>query len=129
LIDGYIWSDSGRFGGWEEVTKYIVDHPLLSAATFALVMNLDKFNALPKHLQKVLIEVSAEYEPIMADYFAELRNTERQKMIDAGVEYIKLPPDEGKWLTETGADFAWEMVKGTVSPESYAKLRKVLLLQ
>ncbi len=129
LLDGYVWSDSGRFGSWKEVTQYVVDHPFLSAATFTMVMNLDKFESLPKHLQDALTSVSAEYEPIMAEYFAGMRQTERQTMIDAGVEYIKLPPDEAKSFVDSADGFAWEMVKEVVKPQSYEKLRKVLLQQ
>lgn len=129
LLDGYVWSDSGHFGSWKEVTKYIVDHPFLSAATFTTVMNLKKFNSLPTHLQDALKAAAAEYEPIMADYYAKLRDKERKQMSAAGVKYIKLSPPDAKRIVDSADGFAWKMVKKVVKPESYGKLRKVLLQQ
>jgi TRAP-type mannitol/chloroaromatic compound transport system substrate-binding protein len=129
LLDGYVWSDSGHFGSWKEVTKYVLDHPFLSAATFTTVMNLDKFNALPGHLQEALKTASAEYEPIMAEYYAGLRNKERKEWESAGVKFIKLPPDDAETIIDTADGFAWDMVKEVVKPDAYGNLRKILLQQ
>jgi len=129
LLDGYVWSDSGRLSSWKEVTKSVVDHPVLSAATFTIVMNEKKFNSLPKHLQDALTAAAAEYEPIMAKYYADLKKKEEQEWKGAGINFIKLSPEEGRWITESGPTFAWEMVKKIVGPESYTQLRKVLLRQ
>lgn len=129
LLDGYIWSESGRLRSWAEVTKYVIEEPILSAATFTTYMNLKKFDSLPKPLQDVLTRVSAEYEPVMAKYFADLRDAEKEQWKAAGVSFIKLPPDEAKWIAETAPKLSWELVKEMVGPESYDRLRKVLLLQ
>lgn len=129
LLDGYVWSDSGHFGSWKEVTKYVIDHPFLSAATFTTVMNLDKFNALPKNLQEALKAASAEYEPIMAKYYAGLRSKERKQWESAGVKFIKLPAGDAKKIIDSADGFAWKMVKEVVKPQSYTNLREVLLQQ
>jgi TRAP-type C4-dicarboxylate transport system substrate-binding protein len=129
LVDGYVWSDSGLLSSWKEVTKCAVDQPILSAATFTTVMNLKKFNSLPKHLQDVLTTVAVEYEPVMAKYYDELRAKEQKGWKDAGVSFIKLPPEEAKWLNDSANKLAWEMVKTTMSPEAYGKLRKGMLME
>ncbi len=128
LIDGYVWSDSGLLSSWKEVTKCVVDHPILSAATFTTVMNLKKFNSLSKQQQEALTSAAADYEPIMAKYFSDLKAKEQKEWREAGVSFVKLPPEEAKWLNEHAAKLAWEMVKTTLSSEAYGKLRKGMLM-
>ena len=72
---------------------------------------------------------AAEYEPIMAKYYNDLKTKEQKEWKDAGVNFIKLPQEEAKWMNDSAAKLAWEMVKTTMSPEAYEKLRKAMLVK
>ena len=63
LIDGFTWPDVAHFPGWEEQFKYFLDEAYLPAeATSTIMVNLDTWNGLPRHLQDVLTDVTAEFE-------------------------------------------------------------------
>ena len=126
VIDGYVWSDFGKYPGWEKVTKFVIDEPFLEM-DMVILINLDKYNNLPQDLKDVLAEYTAQYERDATDWYTAQVAKERQKYVDAGCKYIKLSPEEGRYLTETALKLAWEEdVKTTVSPEEYKEVRALL---
>ncbi len=127
VIDGYIWSDFGKYPGWEKVTKYVVDEPFLQM-DMVILMNQDVYNALPQDLKVTLEQFTAQYERDATGWYTDQIAKERKKYMDAGCKYIKLPGDEGKTLTETATRLTWEEdVKPTVSQEVYDEVRALLV--
>ena len=110
--------------GCHEVTKYIIDHPYYKS-TIGVIMNLDSWNRLPKHLQNLMTETMIEYPR----YYAEMHTKEfakaRKLAEDAGVEFYKLKPDVADWFIKTAYDAAWEYQQKRF-PEVTLKLKKVL---
>ena len=93
--------------GVHEVTKYCVDHPYWQS-TVAVFMNLDSWNKLPKHLQKLVMECQIQAEK---DYIAldvKDRAAARQKAKKAGLEFYKLAPDTAKWFLDTAYEAPWD---------------------
>ena len=92
--------------GIHEVTKYCVDHPYWQS-TVAVFMNLDSWNKLPKHLQKLIMECQIQAEKDYIPLDAEERAAARQKAKAAGLEFYKLAPGIAKWFLDTAYNATW----------------------
>ena len=71
-------------------------------------MNLEKWNSLPKHLQKLFQEIMLETETTVPPAQADYVRTDREKLKKAGVEFYKLSPDVAKWFLETSIEASWK---------------------
>lgn len=127
LIDAY-WSASIgiRNWGWHEVTKYA-----LGPATYTLpsvvLINLQAWNKLPKHLQTLLIDVTdqAEREEV-ARKDAQLKE-ERASLEKMGIEYVKWSPDGEAYFLKNAYGLGWDLInkKDPVNgPKLEALMRK-----
>lgn len=110
--------------GIYEVTKYVVDHGYYQA-TLAVIMNLDKWNKLPKHLQNLMMECMIQSEKEMRAYYANLKAQAKEKMVKSGIEFYKFPPDMAKWFLDTAYNAAWEYQMKRY-PEVTPKLRQMI---
>lgn len=82
---------------WYEVGKYVVGTGY-NYCVYPTIMNLNKWNKLPKDIQDALISVGEE---VTKEYFIEVEKTEieyEKGLIDGGVEIYMLPEEElAKW--------------------------------
>ena len=109
-----------------EVVKYGISPGFWSNNT-VLLMNLDKWNSLPKNLQQIMLDVQERLEPEWRNYFDGVGAKAYEKVKEGGTEIIKLPPDQAEWLTGAAYEGIWKQIDAEVSPENNAKLRKMLL--
>lgn len=125
VIDGYVWLNRGITGwGLQEVTKYRID-PGLFQADNAVLMNLDSWNKLPKHLQDAITNVCIDMEYIGASLIQNDTEKEWPAIQKAGLTIINLPPAEAEKYVKLGYDATWAAVlKNT--PEYGPKLKEVL---
>jgi TRAP-type C4-dicarboxylate transport system substrate-binding protein len=65
-----------------------------------VAMNLDKRNALAKDLQKIITEVSKEYEDITAKAWEDSDESGRKFCLNLGHEFIKLSDAESAKFKE-----------------------------
>jgi TRAP-type C4-dicarboxylate transport system substrate-binding protein len=127
VIDGYVWSDFGKYPGWEKVTKYVVDAPFLNMDMVILV-NQKKYNKLSNDLKDVLSKYTMQFERDAAAWYAEGVVKERKKYEDAGCTYIKLSSKEEKHIAEAAEKAAWEKdVRPIVSQKEYDEARAILI--
>jgi TRAP-type C4-dicarboxylate transport system substrate-binding protein len=91
----FMWVDMGPY----EAIQYVLDHPVYSNDNVA-IMNLDAWNRLPEHLQKLMRDTFFELQPQWASLTSEAVETRRQQMQDAGIQFVKLSPEEGKLFVE-----------------------------
>lgn len=93
--------------GTYEVADYVIDEPFFNS-TQCLLMNLEKWNSLPKNIQKVFQDVMLEIEttvpPVMKAHVEE----DRAKLEKGGIEFYKLSPDIAKWFLDTSIDASWK---------------------
>lgn len=103
----------------QEVAKYVVDHQFWKAHSTYTYMNLDKFNSLPKDIQDLLVETALEVEKEMPEICEKMKNDERERMIDAGVEYVSLSPEEAEEFISLSISSKWADVEkqGLISKE------------
>ncbi len=125
VIDGFSWSWRGIHAkGWTEVLYGVIFHPLFYG-NGVLVMNLDKWNALPKHLQEIIIKVMNDLQWDTEAWIEEEYDKEMERWKDAGMEFIEFSPADAKWLVNTAHDSVWEPIIAE-SPELGQKLKKLL---
>jgi TRAP-type C4-dicarboxylate transport system substrate-binding protein len=103
-INAYIFEPAGITNfKLQEVTRYITDMPLYAGA-FGLVMNWDKWNALPAEYQKI-IESTAQRSGSLAaaQAFADASAASRKIIADAGCTWVTVS-DEAKAEFQKAAD-------------------------
>jgi len=90
-INGYIFEPAGICNfSLEEITKYYTDYPLYDGP-FALIMNLEQWNALPADLQEAIDSVSGKEASLgAAQTFADDVAAKREKIVAAGGEFVEL---------------------------------------
>jgi TRAP-type C4-dicarboxylate transport system substrate-binding protein len=93
--------------GCQAVTKYLVDHPYYQS-TVAMIMNLNSWDRLPPHLQKVMMDSMIQAEKDLLDWYGKDIVQLKQKMVDGGVKIYKFSPDMAKWFLETAYNSAWQ---------------------
>jgi len=102
VLDVIVWPLSHAVDvGIPEVCPYIIDHGTLNLMNCSSLMNLDRFNSLPKHLQDLLIEESIQVEIDGLAYSKGITAAARQKALDAGAEFIKFSPADAEWFVQT----------------------------
>jgi TRAP-type C4-dicarboxylate transport system substrate-binding protein len=125
VVDGYCWPGVGiRDWGWDKQTKYVVDPPFYQGPN-PLVMNLKTWQKLPKKLQDVLTEGSAEAEKEVVAYYADLMKKERAVLTKEGIETITLPPAEKARFLKVAYDEGWKDIINK-NPKTGPELKKLL---
>lgn len=125
-VDGFAWPDIGIVDlGWHEVTKCCIDHGYFKQNGVVL-MNLDSWNKIPKHLQDKILDLGPSFEQEVEKHFSVVEQEERQKMLDVGMAFIKFSTADAEWYVNLAHTAAWEVTKEKVSPEIYAQLRGLL---
>ncbi len=126
LVDGIAGQPlRGAVGfGWHELAKYIIDHPYYQS-TVMLIMNLNSWNRLPEHLQKLMMKhmVQAEKDSIVKQTETELGL--KKKLAGSKLEFYKLSPDVAKWYLKTAYDSAWQYQQQRF-PEVTPRLKELL---
>ena len=95
-----------------EVLKYTTETYSASYSQgFFVAMNLAKWNALPKDLQKIITDVSKEYENITAKAWEDSDESGRKFCLNLGHEFIKLSDAESAKFKEAVKPVFAEYVK------------------
>ncbi len=109
-----------------EVTEYLIDVRVLHTANLGVLVNLDAWNRLPKHLQDLMVDTWAEMEPKIWDEQGKLNEEGRRFALDKGMIFIKVSPEDAKWFHDAFYEPKWAEFEKRVSAETYAKLRELL---
>jgi TRAP-type C4-dicarboxylate transport system substrate-binding protein len=125
VVDGLMWPlDSIRPWGWHEVVKFVTGPPFYKVS-HPLLMNANKWDGLPKHIQDVLMEaLRLEVIVIDARTAADIEN-EYKEMKKAGMQVIEFSPADTKKYLDMAYTEGW---KGQLKMESEytPKLQKLL---
>lgn len=95
--------------GAQELIKYAVDYGFYQDAT-AYLFNLDTWNKIPPHLQKLLQDVHKEVQKEALADFTARTEAANQTLKEAGVEFVKWSEEDGKWFIDTIYDFVWNEI-------------------
>jgi TRAP-type C4-dicarboxylate transport system substrate-binding protein len=107
-IDGYGWTYTGiGVFGWQEKTKYVIDHPFYSLDT-AILMNQKKFDSLPSDVRKTLNDIGAEVERRVEAQIAKRLVEEDKKLKKDGIKFIKFSDADAKTYLDTAYNAGWK---------------------
>ncbi len=82
IVDGEMRTPDGCYAMKEyEYVKHTLNIPLINGATH-VYMNLDAWNKLPPHLQKLLADVAKDVEPAIFDFCEKAKTDEMKEMVD-----------------------------------------------
>ena len=124
VIDGYGWPIHALFDlNWQEKTKYRVD-PGFYNAEVGLVMNLDKYKALPPKARQFLDDHALAYEK-QNDFWKSYNQNEAKRQAEAGIQTITFDAATTKAYSEKAKEIGWASAIKS-SPQYGEPLRKVL---
>jgi len=125
VVDGVMWPlDSIRPWGWHEVVKFVTGPPFYKVS-HPLIINADKWDGLPKHIQEVLME-ALRLEVIAIDArTVEDINNEYKEMKNAGMQVVEFSSADTKKYLDMAYEEGW---KGQLKMESEytSKLRDLI---
>src|SRR5437773_1102012 len=124
VIDGYGWPIHALFDlNWQEKTKFRVD-PGFYNAEVGLVMNLDKYKALPAKARDFLDREALSYEQ-QNDFWKSYNQNEAKRQAEAGIQTISFDAATSKAYVEKAKEIGWaSAIKA--SPQYGEQLKKVL---
>jgi TRAP-type C4-dicarboxylate transport system substrate-binding protein len=102
--------------------KYRIDPPFYHLANVVLI-NLDKWESLPKQAQDTLLKVGAEYEKASIDYTIKAAKTDADMLAKQGVGIFEMPPDGAKKYLKIAYEAMWKRVGSLLSKDEVATLR------
>jgi TRAP-type C4-dicarboxylate transport system substrate-binding protein len=110
LIDAY-WSASIgiRNWGWHEVTKYAIG-PATYTLPSVILVNLDSWKKIPKHLQALLIEVTDQAERNEVARKEKQIRDERVALEKMGIEYVKWSKADQEYFLKNAYGLGWKVI-------------------
>lgn len=124
-IDGYAWSVLGNIrGGWCEVCKYILQ-PRIYQMNIEGLVNLDTWQKLSPHLQKLMSDCMIENEKKYTRVMTGIAAKAFQEMQKRGMKVIKFSPADSKWYVKLAYQAGWDDVIKK-NPTLGPKLKAVL---
>jgi TRAP-type C4-dicarboxylate transport system substrate-binding protein len=94
VFDGVMaWPDASEGYKFYEVTPYMFKVDLNSMAIQGITVNLDTWNSLPESVQKIFMEVGAEYEVKSAEAARDWDAEAITNMEGAGLEVTEITPE------------------------------------
>lgn len=124
-VGGFGWPNMGpRQRGWLEVVKNVIDLPFYGSNNITAVMNLDKWNKLPKDVQDQIVSVTTKFEESMYNHFVSATDKEWAELDKAGVNRIKFSEAENKKYIDLAYQVEWDNLAKKV-PDLIVELKKV----
>ncbi len=108
VIDGYGWSYGGITDfAWQEVTKYVIDHPFFMANT-SILLNQKAWDSLPTDVKAELEEIGVELEKKSESFLAEYNVDEDDRLSGMGISFIEFAPDDAKHFIDLAYQVGWD---------------------
>jgi TRAP-type C4-dicarboxylate transport system substrate-binding protein len=124
VIDGYGWPIHALFDlNWQEKTKFRVD-PGFYNAEVSLIMNFDKWKALPSAAREQLTRQTLAYES-QNDFWKSHNQEETKRQAQAGIQTITFDAATNRAFVEKAKEVGWAgAIKA--SPQYGPQLKKLL---
>ncbi len=113
-------------GSLYEQVHYWIDYEMWRA-NLPILMNFDSWNQLPQHLKDAIEQAAIETEFKVGAIVRARHQRVIQTLLGKGMKPVGLSREEGQRYIDTIKAVRWKMVKDNTTPESYAKIRELLL--
>jgi len=124
-VNGFGWPIAGpRERGWTKIVRNVIDLPFFGSNNIVIIMNLDKWKALPADVQNKIIEITAAFEPRMVKHFMDAETEEWAALEKAGVARVKFSAAENQKFIDTAYEVEWQNL-ATRLPNEIADLRRL----
>lgn len=108
VVDGFGWTYNGiDTYGWNEVSKYVVNHPFYSLDG-AILINQRVWDSLPADIQDELNAIGVELEKRVEDYIGGILAKEDERLADMGMQFITFSDDDAAYFQETALQAGWD---------------------
>jgi TRAP-type C4-dicarboxylate transport system substrate-binding protein len=111
--------------GEYEVAPYVIDHPFYKSPN-TVIMNLKKWNSLPKHLQELIEEVQLETENAWPAIWDKEVAMMKKKATQNGAKFIKLDPETAEWYTDIFYSAGWAYAEKNFPAEDVKRFKELL---
>lgn len=104
VVDGFsLPLTTGIITNWKlnEVTNYMI-RPGFAHMDQCTLINLDKWNGLPKHLQNLLMDVGKELEIWAVSYGEKMWKAEMDELLKTKMKVIELSAADAEWWKKAG---------------------------
>jgi len=128
MIDAYCYSLDGALSySLQEVVPYTLEHSFYRSNT-NIPMNLNRWNNLPKHLQKLIEDTYLDFEPKFIAASAKGIIDAKKKFQEAGVEFISFSAADAEKFLDTayGAEAEVKIKEMPDTAPEYLKLVKAI---
>ena len=123
---GYTSLRVGVDNSWAEVADYFIEPGFHSSSNVIFLINMDRWTALPEHLQDLLKEVVIEVETEEHDFFLRDASDARRELIDADLEPIEFSPEDAERFLDIINNVTWEEIRAGSTPESFSQLQIIM---
>lgn len=124
LVGGFGWPTVGlasqKLAG---LVKYRVDPPFYHLANVLLV-NLDKWKAMPKAAQDLVMTVAAEYEKASIDNMIRAAKADEEAIKKAGVQVFAMEGEGAKKYLQIAYEAQWKRATSRLDKQEAAMLRQ-----
>jgi TRAP-type C4-dicarboxylate transport system substrate-binding protein len=108
VVDGYGWTYTGiDVFGWNDVTKFVIDHPFYSLDG-AILISKQAWDKLPPDVQVIMNEIGAELEQRTQAFMADRLSKEDAKLKKLGLQYIQFSPADAAHYVKTANEAGWK---------------------
>jgi len=126
VVEGFGWPTVGLDAmGLAKAVKYRIDPPFYHLANLVLI-NIDKWNSLPKKAQDILTKVGLEYEKESIDYIKKAGDRDAAAVRKSGVEVFELKGAQAEKYLDTAYEAMWGRVGEKLGKEETTTLRAKL---
>jgi TRAP-type C4-dicarboxylate transport system substrate-binding protein len=129
LVDGLAWPNVALASmGITSQIKFRLDPPFYHLSNLTLV-NLDKWNALPKAARDYLTHMGRRYEAESEKGIDKLKRQDAEKLGAAGTTTIELKGTAAKKYLKIALDSMWQRLEATMGKDELAEIRPKLYVE
>lgn len=112
VVNATGWTEIGLADlNWDRFLNYRIE-PSFFSTDMGVIINMDSWNALSDDAKAILQEVAIEHERDSALTLAEDAKTQREEMIDNGMEIVDLEGEVREQFSESAREATWKRMRG-----------------
>lgn len=112
VVNATGWTEIGLADlNWDRFLNYRIE-PSFFSTDMGVIINLNSWNALSDEAKAILQEVAIEHERDSALTLAETAKTQREEMIEDGMQIVDLQGEVREQFSEAAREATWNRMRG-----------------